>query len=283
MSVTVNDKRLDVVEDLNAGTVRLDPHGASLTYQDVAALMGAQASVEGRLAPAMREGEEEAGEVEAQDVPHPRLTPQYPLEPQYDLLLRTLTLLSEAPVDIPLDVLQTAQPDPEDVTVERPGDEGQPPPADATAGPSSDGGLETAGGQMLLISDSDASGKDPEECDEAKRTLDFKLAASACSWNDDEFYFHTCATTGRWHQHDATNHCMATYNTESGPWSYYCNGRCGGGCGNQNGYGLYSLDCLDHDQAVNFHGYTALSVQDELAYVKDDLYYGWSYSNGCRR
>jgi hypothetical protein len=279
VSVTVNDKRLDVTEDLNAGTVRFDPHGATLTYQDVAALMGAQTSVEARLAPAIREGEEEAGEIEAQDAPQPRLTPQNLLEPQDDLLLRVLTHLSEAPVDRPLEVLQTAQPDPEDITVERPGEEGRPPPADATADPYSDGGLETASGQMLLVSTSGAAGKDPKKCEEATRTLDFKLAASACTWNDDEFYIHTCATTQRWHQHDAFSHCMFTARTESGPWSYSCTGRCGVGCGpsGNNGYGIYSLDCLDHDRAVGAHGYASPSVQDEFAWTDDDSYYGWRF------
>lgn len=132
VTVTVNDKPIDVVDDLNSGIVTFDPHGATLTYQDVAALQGAASAVEARLASTVTEDEaEEAAEVDGYDPAHPRLAPDNPLDPQDDLVLRTLTFLSMAPVGGSLDVLQTGTPDPEDVTVEQPGQEGEPPPAGA--------------------------------------------------------------------------------------------------------------------------------------------------------
>ena len=60
-----------------------------------------------------------------------------------------------------------------------------------------------------------------------------------------------------------------------------CNGRCGGSCGAWgDGYGLYTLDCLDHDEAVEAHGYFSSYVQDEFANTYDDAYladYYWYY------
>lgn len=135
---------------------------------------------------------------------------------------------------------------------------------------------------MIALSGSDASSEtDPKECERAKRTMNFELAASVCSWNDDEFYIHTCATVQRWNQHDYVSHCMATDDDLSGPYSGGCNGRCGGSCGAWgNGYGLYTLDCLDHDEAVEAHGYFSRYVQDEFANTYDDAYvadYYWAY------
>jgi hypothetical protein len=272
LTVTVNGKPLDVTEDLNSGTVTLDPHGASLTYQDVAALEGAAGAVEARLASTVTEAEaQEDAQIDAGDAPHPRLAPQNPLDPQDDLLLRTLTLLSMAPVGGTLEPLRTEKPDPGEVTVERPGQEGEPPPATAP-----ENGPETASvGEMILLSDfSDEEGKDPKECERAKRTLDFKLAASACSWYDNEFYIHTCATTMRWNQHDHYYHCMQTDDDYSGPYSTGCNGRCGAW---GSGYGLYTLDCLDHDEAVEAHGYFDRYVQDEFEWTFDDAYWADYY------
>lgn len=206
--------------------------------------------------------------IDAEDAPHPRLAPQNPLDPQDDLLARALTFLSMAPVGKPLEPLRTQKPDPEDVTVEQPGAEGEALPATAP-----ENGPETASsaGEMILLSDSpEGKEKDSRECDKATRTQNFKLTASVCSWNDNEFYIHTCATTGRWNQHDHLTHCMQTDNDYSGPYSAGCNGRCGFSCGRYNGYGLYTLDCLDHDEAVSAHGYADPYVQDEFEWTLDD-------------
>ncbi len=62
-------------------------------------------------------------------------------------------------------------------------------------------------------------------------------------------------------------------------------GRCGTGCGFGSGFGVYTQDCLDHDECVNWHGYSWLGCQDEFYETFNDANWGagagWGYN--CSR
>lgn len=61
-------------------------------------------------------------------------------------------------------------------------------------------------------------------------------------------------------------------------------GRCGKGCGQKNGLGIYTPDCLDHDDVVEHVGYLAPRAQDEFRWTWDDAVYGENHpGRRCRR
>lgn len=131
-----------------------------------------------------------------------------------------------------------------------------------------------------------------QACATALKTKNVSLAARACRRGDQDYrrgpitkYF-GCRNKTRANQHDTLLHCMRTYYTYSGPCSYRCTGRCGAGCGNQNGYGVYTQDCLDHDVCVAHHGYAVAGCQDEFKETWNDVSRGITYygrSKSCRR
>lgn len=54
-----------------------------------------------------------------------------------------------------------------------------------------------------------------------------------------------------------------------------CFGRCGAGCGGNNGRGTYTRDCLDHDNCVRFgHNIASPFCNDEFLTTADDAIFG---------
>ena len=88
-------------------------------------------------------------------------------------------------------------------------------------------------------------------------------------------------TWSRWAEHDCGSHCFAGKSVTAGPGSYKCKGECGPGCW---GSGVYSYDCLDHDQCCR-EGYSCYSSSDsscgdEFKEADDDFWWGrilWLY------
>lgn len=269
-SLEVNGKRMDFVEDLNKGIVRFDPHGQVITRKDLTAINGAYYDYEGRLAPLMKVAREK--DVDPNDTnpfdEHPRLDPANPLDPQDDLLLRLLMIMSEAPVGVPLENQTMSQPKPGDFKMER--------DTETTSNVSSS--------RAEVIESSDTTDLARAACGNDGDFVALDLVACR-NPNDDDDYLHTCGTTRRSTQHDDGKHCFISFVVTSGPRTSNCLGRCGPGCGRENGLGVYTLDCLDHDHAVGHAGsYTTPYVQDEFRWASDDASWGRDHPNRrCRR
>src|SRR5690606_11594136 len=88
-------------------------------------------------------------------------------------------------------------------------------------------------------------------------------------------------TWSRWAEHDCVNHCFAGKSVTAGPGSTSCKGECGPGC---YGSGVYSYDCLDHDQCCR-EGFSCFvgsdkACGDEFWEADDDFWFGrilWLY------
>lgn len=88
-------------------------------------------------------------------------------------------------------------------------------------------------------------------------------------------------TWSRYAEHDCQSHCFGGKYVTAGPGAYKCKGECGPGC---YGSGVYSYDCLDHDQCCR-EGYNCAnpsdaSCGDEFWEADDDFWNGrilWLY------
>lgn len=195
------------------------------------------------------------------------------LEPQEELLHATATFLTEAPIGLPLPQVKSAMPN----KASKVFDSNRNLLLSNTTNPSSF--------STHINLDHTCSAEEPKS---------FLLAARACRRADQDYragtttvprYF-LCTTRKRHNEHDTSFHCMKGRFNNSGPRAAYCTGRCGKGCGNQNGYGVYTQDCLDHDICVGFHGYSAPGCQDEFKETWDDASWGttsYGRSRSCRR
>lgn len=78
------------------------------------------------------------------------------------------------------------------------------------------------------------------------------LAVAACQQSDEDgIYYMACTRANRTLQHDADGHCFLGESINSGPGSSECMGECGPGC---NGINAYTYDCGDHDRCGRAHG-----------------------------
>lgn len=271
-SITVNGKRIDVKENLNKGSIQLNPHNQSLTMGDLKAINGAYWDFEGTQASLLEEdGKEKRREqwsksrIEKYLNTHPRLDPSNPLNPQDDLLLRTLMHMSEAPVGMPLKKQTVSQPNPGEIELEPPREK-----------PATDTSSEVASNMPNFIGNED-TGLTEAACKDKENFISLELVGCR-NPNDNELYVFNCWTGNRWTQHDDWKHCFGTFLRRSGPRSIACAGRCGIGCGRYGGgLGIYTLDCLDHDHAVAHMGYRAKTTMDEFRWTWDDAAYGQHY------
>lgn len=271
VSITVNGKHIDVKENLNKGSIKLNPHNQTLTMEDLKAINGAYYNFEGTQASLLEQDAKEKrkekwnkSRIEKYLKTHPRLDPSNPLSPQDDLLLRTLMHLAEAPVGMPLKQQTVSQPTPDEIEFEPPGEK----PA---AGTSS----EVASTVPMFVGNED-TGFTEAACKDKENFISLELVGCR-NPNDNELYIHNCWTGNRWTQHDDRRHCFGTFLRKSGPWSFNCTGRCGPGCGARWGLGIYTVDCLDHDHAVSHVGYTAKTTMDEFRWTWGDTAYGQSH------
>lgn len=317
VAIEVNGKALEVTADLNQETVAFDSNGQALDQEDKQALVGLYNELGEDLAPKLDEIKEQAqqntaeaealSEEEAKAAEEGReppsdtsvgpmegSTPQLenPLTPQEDQLFRTTTFLAEAPVGVPLQSQETDIPagDPEEVPESQQGENAPDPNASGPTKPadsqtqgqtaSSTTGETTAGDLLLSYTAAESS---EETCEEAKELGDIQLAASACSWYDNDTwygmpYWFSCRTMPRWNQHDAW-YCMWDSYDWTGPGTPYCRGGCGAGCG--TGWRLYTQDCLDHDVAVEWLGYWNGYTYDEFTWTQDDYWWRFYYWYAC--
>jgi hypothetical protein len=270
-SITVNGKRIDVKENLNKGSIQLNPHNQTLTMEDLKAINGAYYNFEGTQSSLLEKDVKEKrkekwnkSRIEKYLNTHPRLDPSNPLSPQDDLLLRTLMHLSEAPVEMPLKKQTEFQPTPEEIEFEPPREK----PATRTS-------PESASTVPMFVGNEDV-GLTEAACKDKENFISLELVGCR-NPNDNELYVHNCWTGNRWTQHDDRRHCFGTFLRKSGPWSRACAGRCGASCGARWGLGIYTVDCLDHDHAVAHVGYTAKTTMDEFRWTWDDAAYGQHY------
>lgn len=168
-------------------------------------------------------------------------------------LVKFANLISEAPLEIPLEPVDVP------MTVESLGDE-----RTAAPGPEEDcRSVDGAGGVSAMASCNQAEG-------------------------EEGIRYMSCSTIQRQLEHDwcPTNadigpyHGYNSYSTRSGPLSTSCLGRCGGGCGSQNGLGAYTFDCGDHDSCNRTHGSQLGGCRDEFYDADDDYLWG---DNRCSR
>lgn len=204
--IKVNGKSLGVTRNQRTKTLRRDGNGQVLTMKDKQALAGLANKLGRSLRFSLRE-----------------------LPPQEDLLVRTISYYTEAPVGYRV----------RDMVVRN-----------STVTVADESAKYTPGIPVL----------DSHTCKEAAAKGDFRVAA-ACTFSDDDGVARlSCASGFKPTSHDAINasppaaaHCFLTYNTFSGPCQANCQGKCGIGCNPFASTG-WTQDCLDHDQCIAQHG-----------------------------
>lgn len=280
--IKVNGLPVEFTRDLEAQVVIVDGHDKALFKEDKEALTALSAKLNSELARTLPSSE--GGSLST-------------APPQEDLLYRSVQLLAEAPVGYTLSRDEIKKP--KDIRKEQPPEPGSPafgPPAD----PQEPEGNVPVGqtrptpvlakspgihdGQHPLASESpvfvDAPTTEPgvEACQEAKAAGDFEMVKVACQVSDQDgiFYF-TCGTYDRWLTHDAW-HCFSGDWVYSGLWEKNCLSRCGPGCGDWTRWGVYSLDCGEHDTCCGIHGGCVnpwdSECGDEFGEARDDTIWG---------
>ncbi|MFY1672726.1 hypothetical protein ACN27G_22645 [Plantactinospora sp. WMMB334] len=89
-----------------------------------------------------------------------------------------------------------------------------------------------------------------EECLNA---MTGEQSAAACQQSNEDGILYTSCSGSHAECHDANSHCFRCASANVGK-SVNCKGRCGGGCCVPDGLGIYTYDCLDHDQCCGDHG-----------------------------
>jgi hypothetical protein len=179
---------------------------------------------------------------------------------QDDWLIRSTDYWAEAPLGYTLSLITATKPATEGESV---GSLTQPPGA-PTSCPAPEGQATSAS------STSAAAG--PAGAD--------TVAACQVADGDGITYVRPCAKHWHWTSHDATTHCFFSYPTPAGQArDIKCRGRCGPGCPLLTTWGVYTQDCLDHDECCRVHGGCfnpwAASCGDEYREAANDFAFGW--------
>lgn len=250
----VNGLAFDVTLDQLSGTLRHDGHSGTIFIEDRDALTAMAGALRDKLS----------------------LTPDMPMHEQ--ILVRAVSFLSEAPPGYTLSPREHAAPI-EDVISDGQGDGTKVPRAGTRIYEDlADGGeafLGMADGHGNVISDPD-------------KVAALEVNQACYQSGEDGILYLTSATSVpktttwyRWAEHDCGSHCYAGKSVLAGPGSYKCKGECGPGC---YGSGVYSYDCMDHDQCCR-EGYSCFSSSDsscgdEYKEADDDFWWGrilWLY------
>ncbi len=273
---------MEITRDLEAQVVIVDGHDKALFKEDKEALTALSPKLNRELARTLPPSEDGSLSV---------------APPQEDLLYRSIQLLADAPVGYTLSRDEIKKPT--DVRKEEPPEPGSPafgPPAAPQEEPEGNVPVgytrptsnvaESPGardGQQTLVSESpvfDAPTTEPgpEACEEAKAAGDFEMVKVACQvYDQDGIFYFTCGTYNRWMNHDAS-HCFSGMWIYSGLWQDNCLSRCGPGCGDWTRWGVYSLDCGEHDTCCMFHGGCLnpwdSECGDEFSHARDDTVWG---------
>jgi hypothetical protein len=86
--------------------------------------------------------------------------------------------------------------------------------------------------------------------------------------------------------HDACpGHDYCSEGLPAGCLSCDCRGRCGPTCGSNDGAGVYTIDCAEHDRCCHIHGAClnpdAVFCGDEFADAMDDFFFADNCPGGC--
>lgn len=225
--VDVNGMDLDAHADLESDSRYLDGHGQALSADGRRALTTLTAELEGYLRPQDHE-----------------------LPIQADLLLRSVSYWSEAPVGWPLHYREVTKPN---VGMTR--------PVAAKLIPRG----EAAGGETWTACSSTG----------CQRSDNDGIGYIACGYG---------SNYGVWH--DSAQHCFCRETRPLGcNRAAQCPGRCGPGCGLFGGWGIYGLDCAEHDRCCEVHGGCLspldASCGDEYNEAADDFLFGWPNCGSC--
>ncbi|GIG90744.1 hypothetical protein [Plantactinospora endophytica] len=99
----------------------------------------------------------------------------------------------------------------------------------------------------------DAKGAPLPQAEECLNPATGEQSAAACQEANEDGILYTGCSGSHAECHDANGHCHRCTAVAVGK-SVNCKGRCGGGCCVPDGLGIYTYDCLDHDQCCGDHG-----------------------------
>jgi hypothetical protein len=129
-----------------------------------------------------------------------------------------------------------------------------------------------------------------DSCTAARVTNNAFFIATACqnvADNDGIMYFNNCKLFNFTNYHDACpSHSFVGRAEPTGPCSTDCLGRCGSGCSRSGTFGVYSVDCADHDSCCREHGGcfnpSDQDCGDEFREAADDYYWGQASCRSCQ-
>ncbi|GAA1850974.1 hypothetical protein GCM10009751_04250 [Myceligenerans crystallogenes] len=165
-----------------------------------------------------------------------------------DILMRFVTLVSEAPVGVELGSYDAGA---GEVRTEKKAKGATAAVVRTSATTSHDATAHAAqGGDRCTLAEYRAAALRAETAVAADGEAQIQLAACQQS-DEDGIYYMACTTAYRSLQHDSDAHCFRTESIHTGPGSSECMGECGPGC---NGINAYTYDCGDHDRCGRMHG-----------------------------
>ncbi len=203
-SLEVNGKQVDVTKDLQEETVSLDGNGNALQAQDKNALVALEGELVQEFSPAVEAQQQAAAEESptAASAPDPRHEVENPLQPQEQLLLSTVTFLSEAPVGQPVKEVEAPEPETESSPREAPVGET---PSSVSA-PTGQASTEETSSMPVFFDRSypstitlgynpliDMAAKETSEkqCAQAEESNDFRFLSSYCIRGDQDYYWNS--------------------------------------------------------------------------------------------
>ncbi|HEY3242172.1 MAG TPA: hypothetical protein VGM03_02380 [Phycisphaerae bacterium] len=198
-----------------------------------------------------------------------RLQPYQPQIPAHeDFLFRVVSCWAEAPVGWPLRRREIILPP----MIEAP----KPTPADMPASgvdTPEGGGDDPEGGGCPNDVDQLVGCNDPGLCGEGSDGT-ARICPNPCGASLHTLWHDACPI------HDYCSESLPT-----GCPSCDCRGRCGPTCGSNDGAGVYTIDCAEHDRCCHIHGAClnpdALYCGDEFADAMDDFFFADNCPGGC--